>query len=138
MRAMTAEMRVSRHRLGQIPESQTWADHPLQFYEDAPPAKHWDRQNPIQLQGRQGMLEEKLKTSDNCFFMMGKDSKARGKKSKVMRENYQVPPHASFNNVDEENVAWVCKSTHSKGVAAGIDLYNPSTSRSCAGCRISR
>jgi hypothetical protein len=84
------------------------------------------------------MLEEKLKTSENCFFMMGKDSKARGKKSKVMRENYQVPPHASFNNVDEENVAWVCKSTHSKGVAAGIDLYNPSTSRSCAGCRISR
>jgi hypothetical protein len=85
------------------------------------------------------MLEEKLKTSEDCFFMMRKDSKASGgKKSKVMRENYQVPPHASFDNVDEENVAWVCKSTHSKGVAAGTDLYNPSTSRSCAGCRTSR
>jgi hypothetical protein len=92
--------------------------------------------NPAQ--GKHGMLEEKFKTSEDYFFLMGKDPKARGKKSKVVQGDYQVPPYVSFNNVDEENAAWVCELMHSKGVAAGMDVYNPGTSRSCAGCRTSR
>jgi hypothetical protein len=54
------------------------------------------------------MLEGKLKTGNDYFFMMKKDPKARSKKSKVMHESYQVPPHASFDNVNEEDAARVC------------------------------
>jgi hypothetical protein len=74
--------------------------------------------------------------------MMQKDDTAKTKKSATIESNHQTPPKAIFSlkgeKLDDADAAWMCKSAHVKGVAAGMKVYNPGDRKACVACQTSR
>jgi hypothetical protein len=77
---------------------------------------------------------------DRQRLLLHDEERSQGKKQEVEGNARKLssPATCQLRQRERGGCCTGMQSTHSKGVAAEVDLYNPGTSKSCAGCQASR